>query len=213
YINVKELRKRKDIKITDGMVQKIHSIYEFLKRNKTSSVSITSPKGLLREIFSVKGEGTYIKYFSIRQAKDFANVDKKKLSELINDAFRGRSLVKSYFELTDVKRIYYEQEYAGCAIIRRPFKMFKSVDYLDKLAVRVIHQGTGLGHELFNKVINNHRKLIWRSNKTNDANEFYCNKCTGCLKTKDWNIYWININEEKAVKLAKLVEKLPRTII
>ncbi|MEM4367554.1 MAG: GNAT family N-acetyltransferase [Candidatus Anstonellales archaeon] len=213
YLNLRDLTRNKNIKISNGMIPKIKSIKEFLIKNRASSVSVTSAQNLLKEIFSVKGSGTYIKYFYIKHANSFSQIDIEKLKNLLIDAFSGRKLVSYYFSLKDVVKIYYEKDYYGCAILRKPFKDFKNFYYLDKLAVSKAFRGTGLGNELFQKVIKNHKYLIWRSNKKNDINNYYFSHCTGCIKTRKWNIFWINIENKKAFKLAKRVDKLERTIL
>ncbi|MEM3610405.1 MAG: hypothetical protein QW076_05915 [Candidatus Anstonellales archaeon] len=213
YLNLRDLIRNKSINISNGMIPKIKSIKEFLIKNRASSVSITSPQNLLKEIFSVKGSGTYIKYFYIKHANSFSQIDIQKLKNLLTDAFSGRKLVSYYFSLKDVVKIYYEKDYYGCAILRKPFKDFKNFFYLDKLAVSEAFRGTGLGNELFQKVIKNHKYLIWRSSKENDINNYYFSYCTGCIKTRKWNIFWVNIDAKKAFKLAKRVDNLDRTIL
>lgn len=65
--------------------------------------------------------------------------------------------------------------------------------YLDKLAVNSNFRGQGLGTALLDEIVNSYSPIIWRSSDTNPFLEFYKNKASLKKKTKNWNIFEVNI--------------------
>jgi bifunctional N-acetylglutamate synthase/kinase len=193
--------------ITGGMRLKIEEISELLDFHKEASVVITSAENLLKEMFTVKGSGTFIKAYSICKESDVARLDLGRLKMLLESSF-DKKLSEDYFE-GQFTQIIYEKNYEGLAIL----KDLDGIAYLDKLAVAKHRQETGLGGCLWEEVVSNHSKLVWRVHPKNPANAFYFKVCSGCMKFTDWNVFWCNLNQEEILKTTREVLELPKTML
>jgi acetylglutamate kinase len=194
--------------VTGGMLLKVKEIAEFVKKVPDSAVVITSAENLLKEIFTIKGSGTYMKYHMIKDTTNVKDLDLVKAKELLEDAF-DKKLVEGYFDDPSIKEIIYEKDYDGIALI----KDLDGMAYLDKLAVSKFNQGTGLGKSLWNEMMSKYKTLLWRATPKNPFNSFYMKKCDGMIKYENWYFYWINLPESKIIPYAKKVIALPKTMI
>ncbi|MBU0614972.1 MAG: acetylornithine/succinylornithine family transaminase [Nanoarchaeota archaeon] len=188
--------------ITGGMKLKLDEITSFVKEQPETAVVITSAKELLKELFTIKGSGTFIKYYKLKSK----NPDKNKVKEVIEKSF-GKKLVTDYFD-EPITEIIYEQDYEGLAIIKK----INNIPYLDKFVVVPECQGTNLGKSIWNHLTKKYPKLIWRAKKENMRNSFYAKNCDGMLKNS-WNIYWKNLNTEEIKKTVPLVDSKKDTMI
>lgn len=193
--------------ITGGMLLKVKEIKDFLSSGVDYEVVITNPKNLIKELFTIKGGGTYIKYHTINQTSDVNSIDKEKVKWTLEDAF-DKTLVEDYFE-NGIKEVFYEKEYEGVAIINE----INGMPYLDKFAVAKSYQGTGLGKSLWDRVIKEYPKLIWRSSADNSINTFYTKLCDGVIKNCEWNFYWKNLSNNEIMSTIDLVIKKKKTLI
>ncbi|MCH8325724.1 MAG: hypothetical protein IIB83_04055 [Bacteroidetes bacterium] len=193
--------------ITGGMLLKVKEIKDFLSSGVDYEVVITNPKGLIKELFTIKGSGTYIKYHKIIQTSDVNSINKEKIKWTLEDAF-DKTLIENFFE-DDIKEIFYQKEYEGVAII----KEINGMPYLDKFAVAKSYQGTGLGKSLWDKLIKEYPKLIWRSSSDNSINIFYTKLCDGVIKNNDWNFYWKNLSNNEIISTIDLVIKKKDTLV
>ena len=124
--------------------------------------------------------------------KSFDEVDKEKFKQLIKSGF-GKTLVDWYFNYVNPKYIHIIEnglEYIGAIVIEDAALGF---DYLDKIVVASSYKGNGYGNQLWDKLIGNSKKLLWRANKANPFNKFYNKHCTGMQKVGKWNIYWVGL--------------------
>jgi len=190
--------------ITGGMAFKIDEIKKLVNDVPDCAVTITSPENMIKEIFTIKGSGTYIKNYSINWEKEF---DKSKLKQMLESSF-GKSLSKNYFD-SGIEDIIVEKDYKGAAIIKKYYGEY----YLDKFAVGKESQGTGLGKAMWDKLNKKYDKLIWRSLPENKFNEFYFKNSTGMIKNTHWNVFWKGIADEKAVLLAKEIFVIEKTMV
>lgn len=140
-------------------------------------------------------------------ASNVTAAQKIKITKLVEDAF-GKTLASSYFD-AKIKKIIYQQDYEGAAII----KEIDGVNYLDKFAVVKARQGNGLGKKLFSTVTEECGKFVWRASPENYANKFYAEKADGMMKKNGWNIYWIGLDENEVKKVAEKVANLEKTVI
>lgn len=193
--------------ITGGMLLKIKEITELIERNDESSVVITSAPNLLKEMFTVKGSGTFIKSYSIKTTADINTIDKEKIKGLLEGSF-NKKLEDNFFDM-DIIEIIYDKNYEGVAII----KDVDGIPYLDKLAVAKHRQETGLGGCLWSEVVKKYPKLTWRATPQNPFNAFYFKQCTGCMKFSNWNVFWINLKKEEVFGVVKNILNLPTTMI
>ncbi len=193
--------------VNGGMLLKINEIRELLKDLPDCSTVIISAKDILKELFTIKGSGTFLKYHSIKTAKDIDLLDKKRLKTLIEDAF-DKKLVEGYFD-DGIKEIFYQKDYEGVAIIKK----INNVPYLDKFAVAKFRQGTGLGKSLWLKLIKKYPQLIWRATPENTFNLFYMKNCDGFMKFPNWNVYWTKVKDKQILSTVSLIVNKPKTVL
>lgn len=186
-----------------GMKLKIQQVAEILSQlPATSSVSITKPAHLAKELFTHKGSGTLIrKGESIMEHHDIETIKLKKLTELIEKSFK-KSLDEDYFEKTTIQKAYITYCYRAAAIVT----LLDGVPYLDKFVVAEEAKGEGLGKVLWERVRSDNPFLYWRARPGNSINGFYFSKADGCVKSPDWNIFWYGMTDfsmlENCVKQA-----------
>src|SRR5690606_13446989 len=115
-----------------GMRVKIEQIKQLLDRLPlSSSVSITRPAELAKELFTHKGSGTLVrKGERVLQAGSWDELDLPRLRRLIESAF-GRRLAPDYFERTALHRAYVSENYRAAVILTSEEEGI----YLDKFAV------------------------------------------------------------------------------
>lgn len=191
-----------------GMKLKIQQVAEILSQlPSTTSVSITKPAHLAKELFTHKGSGTLIrKGESIMCHQDQETIKISKLKILIEKSF-SKILDEDYFEKTTIHRAYITYCYRAAAIIT----MINGIPYLDKFVVADDAKGEGLGKALWEKLKEDNHSLHWRARPENTINGFYFNNADGCIKTNGWNVFWYGIDDfsliEKSVKQASV--KIP----
>src|SRR5690606_4789571 len=129
-----------------GMRLKIEQVHNLLMvLPPSSSVSITKPDQLARELFTHKGSGTLVRRGErVLQAATWDALDLPRLRMLVESAF-GRALQPDYFERTPLLRAYVSENYRTAVILTE----VDGVPYLDKFAVLDDAQGEGLGRAVW----------------------------------------------------------------
>ena len=175
-----------------GMKLKIQQVAEILSQlPSTSSVSITKPSHLAKELFTHKGSGTLIrKGESIMVHDGVDTIKTKKLKPLIEKSF-GKVLDEDYFETTVIHKAYVTYCYRAAAIVI----LINGVPYLDKFVVAEEAKGEGLGKVLWEKLSADNPKLYWRARPSNSINGFYFKNADGCIKKDEWNIFWYGLDD------------------
>ena len=176
--------------INGGMRVKIQQIKDLLDRLPlTSSVSITRPADLAKELFTHKGSGTLVRRGEkVQRVTAWDELDLVALKSLIESSF-GRSLVPDYFERTKLLRAYVSENYrAAVILVDTPEGV-----YLDKFAVLDEAQGEGLGRAVWNVMREESPQLYWRSRHNNQVNIFYYAESDGCIKQEKWKVFWYGI--------------------
>ena len=165
-----------------------------------SSVSITRPSELARELFTHKGSGTLVRRGErVLVADDWSALDLPRLRALVESAF-GRPLAPDYVERTTLHRAYVSEHYRAAVVLTRE----DAGTYLDKFAVLDEAQGEGLGRAVWQAMREQNASVFWRSRRGNPVNPFYFAECDGCLKQPDWKVFWYGIDDLGAV--ARCVE-------
>ena len=177
--------------INGGMRVKIEQIKDLLdKLPLTSSVSITKPAELAKELFTHKGSGTLVRRGErVQQARSWDQLDLVRLRSLIESAF-GRKLVDDYFERTTLKQAYVSENYRAAVILIEA----EGRTYLDKFAVLDDAQGEGLGRAVWQVMREQNPSVFWRSRHGNAVNPFYYSESDGCLKQEKWKVFWYGMN-------------------
>jgi acetylglutamate kinase len=178
--------------INGGMRVKIEQIKDLLEKLPlTSSVSITRPAELAKELFTHKGSGTLVRRGErVLRFDSWEGVDLARMRELIESSF-GRKLVAGYFENTEPYRVYISENYRTALILTRE----EGFAYLDKFAVLDDAQGEGLGRAVWHVMREENPQLFWRSRHNNQVNIFYYAESDGCYKQEKWKVFWYGIED------------------
>jgi len=183
--------------INGGMRVKIEQIKDLLDALPlTSSVSITKPAELAKELFTHKGSGTYIRRGErVLRASSWSELDLSRLRSLIESGF-GRDLAADYFERTKLLRAYVSENYrAAVILLSAELKDGSSHVYLDKFAVLDEAQGEGLGRAVWQVMREETPQLFWRSRHGNIVNHFYYSESDGCCKLPNFKAFWYGIDD------------------
>jgi acetylglutamate kinase len=178
--------------INGGMRVKIEQIKELLDALPlTSSVSITQPSELAKELFTHKGSGTLVRRGErVLRFGSWDGVDLGRMKSLVESSF-GRGLVPDYFEKTVPYRVYVSETYRAAMIITRE----EGFAYLDKFAVLDEAQGEGLGRAVWHVAREENPRMFWRSRHNNQVNIFYYGESDGCYKQDKWKLFWYGIKD------------------
>ena len=184
--------------VRDGMELKLREIKQLLDALPgTSSVSITSPDHLARELFTHRGSGTLVRRGEpIDVFRGFDEIDTIRLRELLESGFRS-TLRDDYFRTRHVDRIYLTREYSAAAILTHE----AGLPYLDKFAVTMEAQGAGLGASLWNRMRAETPRLFWRARPDNAVNPWYFKQAEGTHRTDEWIIFWYGLPSWTQVQL------------
>jgi acetylglutamate kinase len=173
-----------------GMRVKLDQIKDLLDALPTaSSVSITRPDELAKELFTHKGSGTLVRRGErVLRATSWDQLDLPRLRGLVESAF-GRRLLADYFERTRLLRAYVSENYRAAVILTDE----GGQAYLDKFAVLDDAQGEGLGRAVWQVMREETPRLFWRSRRGNPVNPFYWSECDGCIKQETWKVFWYGL--------------------
>ena len=182
--------------LTGGMRLKIEQIADLLEKLPlTSSVSITRPAELAKELFTHKGSGTLVRRGEkVLRFTAWEGVDRDRLRVLIESSF-GRALVPDYFERTVPWRVYVSENYRAAMILTMEEG---GLPYLDKFAVLDEAQGEGLGRAVWQVMREETPRLFWRSRHNNQVNIFYYAESDGCFKQEKWKVFWYGLDGDFA---------------
>lgn len=178
--------------INGGMRVKIEQIKDLLdKLPLTSSVSITRPDELAKELFTHKGSGTLVRRGErVLSVNQWDQLDLDRLRGLIESAF-GRKLLPDYFERTRLFRAYVSENYRTAVILTEE----AGYTYLDKFAVLDDAQGEGLGRAVWQVMRDENPSLFWRSRQGNPVNAFYHGESDGSIKQGPWRVFWYGMEK------------------
>ena len=173
-----------------GMRVKIEQIKQLLDTlPPTSSVSITQPSELAKELFTHRGSGTLVRRGEkVNSYTSWKQIDLARLRSLIESGF-GRELVPDYFERTNLYRAYVSENYRAAIILTKE----DAGTYLDKFAVLDDAQGEGLGRAVWLVMREENPRLFWRSRNGNVVNPFYYAESDGSFKQEKWKVFWYGI--------------------
>ncbi len=163
-----------------------------------SSVSITRPGDLAKELFTHTGSGTLVRRGErVVCATRRDELDLPRLRTLIESSF-GRALVPDYFECTPLLRAYVSEHYRAAAILTEE----AGTPYLDKFAVLDDAQGEGLGRAVWQEMRAQTPQLFWRSRHHNAVNVFYHAEADGSYKQAQWTVFWYGLADFTAIETA-----------
>jgi acetylglutamate kinase len=185
--------------VQGGMRLKIQQIHDLLmKLPPASSVSITKPAEMAKELFTHRGSGTMLRRGEkIRRHTQWRQMDLKRLRHLIESGF-GRRLAADYFRRTTLHRAFVSEHYRTALLIT----LEEGVPHLDKFAVAQDAQGEGLGSAAWTQMRAEIPRLFWRARPGNPVNEFYLEEADGCIKGEKWNVYWYGLDDFEQIRRA-----------
>jgi acetylglutamate kinase len=185
--------------LTGGMRVKIEQIADLLDAlPPSSSVSITKPDELAKELFTHRGSGTLVRRGeAIHVFERWDQVDLPRLKHLIESGF-GRALTLDYFETTVPWRIYVSANYRAALVLTEE----NGIPHLDKFAVADDAKGEGLGRAAWDVMRGETPRLFWRSRSTNAINDFYFDQSEGALKGDPWTVFWYGLEGFDDIRFA-----------
>ena len=195
-----------------GMRVKIEQIKQLLERLPlTSSVSITRPSELAKELFTHKGSGTLIRRGEkVHTYTSWQQLDGVRLRALIESSFAPRKLAPDYFERTRLHRAYVSENYRAAIILTDEVQGV----YLDKFAVLEEAQGECLGRAVWQGMREENPRVFWRSRHNNPVNEFYYGEADGCYRINGWKLFWYGIKEfGEVAACVKYCRERPATLL
>lgn len=176
-----------------GMRLKLQQIEQLLRNlPRESSVSITRPELLPRELFTHRGSGTLVRLGeNVNALHDWSAVDTARLRKLLESSF-GKRLSRGYFDDVVLNTAYISDSYRAAAIIcDGPDDLVR----LDKFAVTEEAQGEGIGSALWHRVREQHKAMYWRARPDNPVNVFYFKHAEGFVRTANWLVFWYGIDD------------------
>ena len=170
-----------------GMKLKIQQIYQLLKpMPRKLSVSITSAQQLGKELFTHKGQGTFVSMGeNINHHKVIGSSIKLKLISLLQSTF-GKKLKDDFFDELDLLSIFISESGQAVAIVT---KGQDGKPYMNKFAVTTLAQGQGLGKAIWEKMLNYHPEIYWRSRVNNKINTWYYKQADFSYKQNNWVVF------------------------
>jgi bifunctional N-acetylglutamate synthase/kinase len=177
-------------------IERIHDL--LMQLPPSSSLSITRPDEVAKELFTHRGSGTLVRRGEeIRSYPSWKRVDRERLRALVESSF-GRSLTDDYFEVTRPERIYLSQHYRAAIVLTRA----GSLTYMDKFVVGEEAQGEGLGRAIWQVMRAEHPRLFWRSRRGNAVNDFYFANSDGAFKDAVWTVFWYGLTDWDEIRSA-----------
>jgi acetylglutamate kinase len=182
-----------------GMRVKLEQIHDLLMDLPPStSLSITTPDEMAKELFTHRGSGTLVRRGEqILSFDSWVGVDLERLRALIESSF-ARRLSPDYFDVTTPQRVYVSEHYRAAIVLTRE----GDLTYMDKFAVSDDAQGEGLGRAMWDVMRAEHPALFWRSRRGNAINEFYFANAEGARKEADWTVFWYGIGDWASMQFA-----------
>ncbi len=185
--------------VHSGMRIKMQQIHDLLMQlPPSSSVSITRPDELAKELFTHRGSGTLVRRGEkVLTVEGWDGLDLDKLKTLIESGF-GRKLAPDYFETTIPYRVFVSEHYRAALVLT----LEEGIPHLDKFAVSEDAQGEGLGRAAWQVMQDATPRLFWRSRSENPVNDFYFDQCDGCLKGERWHVFWYGLESFDDIRFA-----------
>lgn len=182
-----------------GMRVKLEQIHDLLMDlPPSSSLSITTPDEMAKELFTHRGSGTLVRRGeAIFEFTSWDGVDRDRLRALIESSF-GRRLAPDYFDTVTPARVFVSEHYRAAAVLTAAGGLL----YMDKFAVVEEAKGEGLGRALWDVLHVQHPKLFWRSRRGNVINDFYFANASGALKGDAWTVFWYGISDWDELRFA-----------
>ncbi|GAA4362574.1 acetylglutamate kinase [Kangiella marina] len=178
--------------VHSGMKLKLQKIKDILEvMPAATSVSITKPDLLAKELFTDKGSGTLVNMGEKAVVSNsWDGIDQEKLKRLIESSF-NKQLDTNYFLSVPLHKVYVTECYRAAIVLVET----GGIPYLDKFVVSDDAKGEGIGRALWDKVVRKNSQLFWRAGLNNPINKFYASVADGFMKCDQWKVYWLGITK------------------
>ena len=177
---------------------------------KSARVSITTPSGLIQELFTHGGSGTLVRMGEmIKLVTDKTELDRERTEALVENAF-GRKLKNNWWDGLDLHQVYMSASYRAGAILTR----IDDFIYLDKFAVVEDARGEGLSRTVWRGFVKDNPAFFWRSRTTNGFNAFYHDSADGSVKAGPWTVFWKGEKDWARIsRIAEHVAAMPASFV
>lgn len=193
--------------VHSGMRLKLAEINRLLRDAPlTTSVSITTPGALTRELFTHSGDGTLVRMGEpIDRLNAPDDVDASRLISLIEGAF-GQTLETTWWDEVSLLSVYVSQTYRAAAVVAE----LDEFVYLDKFAIDESARGEGLARTVWDHMIRDYPSLVWRSRADNPFNPFYDKESDGSMTLNGWTIFWKGVYDFELIgRAVKRLSEMP----
>ncbi|HSM61306.1 MAG TPA: acetylglutamate kinase [Longimicrobiales bacterium] len=182
-----------------GMRVKMEQIHDLLvDLPPSTSLSMTRPDEMAKELFTHRGSGTLIRLGEKIRAHDgWEGLDIGRLRSLVESSF-GRRLSGDYFETTRPSRVYVSELYRAAIVLTGG----DGPRYMDKFAVSEDAQGEGLGRAIWEVMRAENPCIFWRSRRGNAVNEFYFANSDGAVQDEPWTVFWCGLPDWREIDAA-----------
>ena len=197
--------------IDGGMRLKLEEIKRLLDSAPlSSSVSITTPSGLMRELFTHGGAGTLVRkgeHVLEHASKDA--LDRGKTEALVENAF-SRKLADDWWGGLDIHEVHMSETYRAGALLTKVDDFI----YLDKFAVMDEARGEGLARTVWRQFAAKNPVFFWRSQTVNGFNAFYHAAASGSVRQGPWTIFWVgDVNLSEIAPIIERIASLPEAFV
>jgi acetylglutamate kinase len=193
--------------VHSGMQLKLAEIKRLLDDAPlTTSVSITTPSALTRELFTHSGDGTLVrKGERLDRLSEKSHVDERRLIDLIETAFE-QPLEPGWWDDVDLLSAYVTRSYRAAAVVAE----LDEFAYLDKFAIAESARGEGLARTVWDHMVRDFPNIVWRSRADNQFNAFYEKECDGQVKAGKWTIFWKGVEDFEIIgRAVKRLSEMP----
>lgn len=189
--------------VHSGMRLKLSEIKRLLDDSSPmTSVSITTPGALARELFTHGGAGTMVRKGEvIGRYEDKTRLDRDRLTSLIESAFQ-KTLMPTWFDGLQIEAAYVSETYRAAALVAE----IDDFSYLDKFAIHQSARGEGFARTVWDHMVRDHPTIFWRSRSDNGFNAFYAREADGSMRQDDWTVFWKG--EEDFDRVARAIKRL-----
>ncbi|TVQ36609.1 MAG: hypothetical protein EA370_07945 [Wenzhouxiangella sp.] len=161
-----------------------------------SSVSITRPGRLIRELFSHGGSGTLVRKGEPLAWHDHVDAAlARTLTDMLEESF-GRRLDSGWLSRQEVLGVLLAQSGRGAALLLRGHN---GIPYLDKLMVTPAARGEGLGAGVWQALLGRFPALYWRSRADNPINNWYFTRAESSHRSGRWVVFSTGISDFAAL--------------
>lgn len=193
--------------VHSGMRLKLSEIKRLLDDSSPmTSVSITTPSALARELFTHTGAGTMVRKGEvIHRFNEKSDIDRARLVGLIESAF-DKTLLPGWLDELSIQVAYVSETYRAAAVVAE----IDGFTYLDKFAIHETARGEGFARTVWDHMIRDFPTVFWRSRSDNSFNAFYEKEADGLMRIGHWTIFWKGEQDFDRIAMAmKVLNDLP----